>query len=181
MADGDREHWDDRYAAATQLAEPGLPQHFVGHTKRLAQATSAIEVACGAGRASVWLALQGVQVNAYDISPVAIAQANELARKHGVADRCTFDVADFDDGLPAGPQVDLVFCNMFRDNRLDGPMMQRLKRHGTLAVSALSEVGASSGRFRVKPGELADAFSSLELLDHGEGEGVAWLVARSRS
>jgi len=42
----------------------------------------------------------------------------------------------------------------------------------------LSEVGADPGRFRVGPGELREAFGSLDLLVDGEEEGVAWIVAR---
>jgi len=176
----DRERWDNKYAQSTGPGVPGLPKHFEPFAKRFGRARSALDIACGTGRASVWLAQQGVRVVGYDISPTAVAQASALAVKHDVAHLCRFAVADFDDGLPEGPRVDLVFCNMFRSTRLDGPAMDRLNRRGLLALAALSEVGGAPGRFRVKPGELVDAFSPLRLIDHGEGDGVAWIVGRRR-
>jgi hypothetical protein len=42
----------------------------------------------------------------------------------------------------------------------------------------LSEVGASAGRFRARPGELRDAFGHLETLDEGEADGMAWILVR---
>ena len=110
-------------------------------------------------------------------SPVVVASANELASRHGVADRCSFAVVDLDDGLPPGEPVDLIVCNMFRDARLDQAVTARLRPGGTLAIAALSEVDAEPGRFRVPPGELTTAFAELDVLGAEEADGVAWLVA----
>lgn len=185
MASGDRTHWDDKYlSAAGQLGPPELPARFGGFSAEFAQADTALEIACGAGRTAVWLAERGVRVSGFDISPVAVAHATDLATARGVGDRCTFATADFDDGLPSGPQVDLVVCNLFRDERLDTAIIERLAPGGLLAIAALSEVGAAPGRFRVAPSELTrafEAFDAIELLDHDEADGVAWLVARRRS
>ncbi|HEY8750052.1 MAG TPA: methyltransferase domain-containing protein [Tepidisphaeraceae bacterium] len=46
---------------------------------------SAIDVACGAGRDAVYLALRGLNVTAIDLLPDALARANDLARRSGVA------------------------------------------------------------------------------------------------
>jgi len=104
--------------------------------------------------------------------------ARQLATESGAADRCRFDVFDLDKGLPEGPPVDLLFCHLFRDPGLDHAIVERLAPGGILAMAALSEVGADPGRFRVGPGELREAFGSLDLLVDGEEEGVAWIVAR---
>ncbi len=114
----------------------------------------ALELACGQGLAAVWLARRGMDVWGVDVSGVAISQARDLARRSGVGNRCRFDVVDLDGGLPAGPPVDLVLCHKFRDGRLDREIIRRLSRGGLLAISALSEVGAAPGPFRVGPGEL---------------------------
>lgn len=116
----------------------------------------------------------------YDVSPVAIAQATALAESHGAGGRCTFVVADLDAGLPAGEPVDLILCHRFRDARLDRAVVEHLAPGGVLAMAALSEVGAEPGRFRTRPGELTDAFASLETIDSDEADGVAWLLARKR-
>jgi SAM-dependent methyltransferase len=115
-----------------------------------------------------------------DISPVAIGRARNLARRDGVDDRCRFDAADLDDGLPAGPPVDVILCHNFRDRRLDRAIIARLAPGGLLAIAVLSEVGAARGPFRAAPGELSAAFADLEEIVAGEGEGRAWLLARAR-
>lgn len=117
-------------------------------------------------------------VSGFDVSPVAVAQAGELALAGGVAPRCRFVIADLDTGLPAGPPADVVVCHRFRDARLDGEIVARLAPGGLLAISALSAVGASPGPFRVEPGELVRAFTVLEPIAAGEGDGQAWLLAR---
>lgn len=178
MAVADRDRWDERYRTADLAVEPNLPSVFAPHGAELASAPTAIELACGAGRASVWLALQGVAVTGYDVSPVAVEQAAALAHEHRVGSTCHFKVADFDGGLPDGPAVGLIICHLFRDARLDQAIIERLVPGGLLAMAALSEVGAAPGRFRVRPGELTAAFSTLEIIDGSEADGVAWLLAR---
>ncbi|MFB0902096.1 MAG: class I SAM-dependent methyltransferase [Acidimicrobiales bacterium] len=178
MARGDAHHWDEKYRATAQaLPTPCLPDRFARFADLFRSAADALEIACGAGAFTVWLALQGVHTTAFDISATAVAQAKELAAENEVADSCDIGVADFDEGLPAGSQVDLVVCNMFRDASLDEALVARLRPGGTLAIAALSEVGAEPGRFRVAKGELPVSFVMLDALASGEGDGIAWLVA----
>lgn len=178
MTTADRTRWDNKYSDAPDRSRvPSVPSHFEAFAEQFAGVADALEIACGAGTTAVWLATQGVSVAAYDISPVAISAATELAAQHDVADQCSFATHDFDDGLPPGEPVDLVVCNMFRDPLLDDAIVERLRPGGLLAIAALSEVGAKPGRFRVTPGALPVAFSSLEELASGEGDGVAWSVA----
>lgn len=174
----DQERWDERYREAELATAAELPAVFSAHAVELGEQESALELACGVGRASVWLAMQGATVSGYDVSPVAVDQARLLAEKSGVGDLCTFAVADFDEGLPPGEAVGLILCHRFRDAALDGAIIDRLAPGGLLAIAALSEVGAEPGRFRVSPGELRTAFAGLEFIDGAEADGVAWLLAR---
>jgi len=132
-----------------------------------------------AARGTVWLARRGLDVWGLDVSPVAIAQARDLAARNGVGDRCRFDVVDLDDGLPAGSPVDVILCHKFRDRRLDQAIIERLAPGGLLAIAVLSEVGAAPGPFRAVAGELPAAFADLNLVAAGEAEGYAWLLARA--
>ncbi|KWX67494.1 bifunctional 2-polyprenyl-6-hydroxyphenol methylase/3-demethylubiquinol 3-O-methyltransferase UbiG [Mycobacterium sp. NAZ190054] len=174
--------WDRRYAERGPLstAEVALPARFQPFADVFPAAGHAVELACGRGAAAVWLARRGLTVWACDASEVAITQARDLAERCGQAARCRFEVADLDAGLPPGEQADVVLCNMFRDTRLDGPIVERLAPSGILAISALSEVGSRPGRFRARQGELSAAFEGLDVIAHGEQDGEAWLVARRR-
>jgi hypothetical protein len=57
-------------------------------------------------------------------------------------------------------------------------MIDRLTPGGLLAVVVLSEVGVGPGPFRVRSGELREAFAALEVLGEGEAEGLAWFLGR---
>ncbi|MGH8915867.1 MAG: class I SAM-dependent methyltransferase [Acidimicrobiia bacterium] len=180
MSEDDRKHWDERFeeSGLAPIGDHGPPPGLASAAHLLPSDGLALDVACGRGRASVWLALRGLEVVGVDVSPVAIDLASRLAELSGVADRCRFQVHDLDAGLPDGPEVDVVLCHLFRDPRLDHAMVGRLAPGGLLAVASLSQVGAGPGRFRARPGELKDAFGSLEVLAEGEADGLAWLIAR---
>lgn len=165
------------------MARPGddatQPPSAFAHVEHLFPTEgSALELACGKGEAAVWLASRGLDYWGLDVSPVAIASARKLTSLHGLEKRCRFDVVDLDRGLPAGPTVNLLFCHLFRDPRLDGALIDRLAPGGLLALAVLSEVGAGPGGFRARPGELRDAFGKLEKVDEGERNGIAWILAR---
>lgn len=179
MSEKDRVRWDAAYADREPDTGPALPDVFSGHADLFPVDGSALDVACGTGRGTVWLAQRGLHVRGLDVSAVAISQARQLAAHHGVAEHCRFEVADLDEGLPAGPAVDVVLCHRFRDPQLYPALATRLRPGGLLAVCVLSEVGAQPGRFRAAPRELEVAFAGLEALAAYEGDGEAWLVARA--
>ncbi len=179
MSEKDRIRWDAAYADRQPDMAPALPQVLSAHAGLFPASGSALDVACGTGRAAVWLAQRGLQVWGLDVSPVAITQAKQAAAFHRVAERCRFDVADLDEGLPAGPPVDVVLCHRFRDPKLYPALAARLRPGGLLAICVLSEVGAAPGRFRAVPGELRTQFTGLQAIAEHEGDGEAWLLARA--
>jgi SAM-dependent methyltransferase len=183
MTESDRTRWDEQHAA---VGAPGPshvrpPRRFAEHAELLPTAGAALEVACGNGTSSVWLAARGLEVTGLDVSDVAIGRAIALAEQVGVADRCRFLTVDLDEGLPDGPPVDLVLCHMFRDRTLYPAMLDRLAPGGLLAVSVLSELDAGPDRYRARPGELTDAFATLEPIAVGERDGYAWFLGRRPS
>jgi len=86
--------WNARYRDAGDDYLFGIePNHFLARRARLFdEGHTALCVADGEGRNSVWLAEQGLNVTAADISPVAVAKAKKLAAGRGVA--VNFVVAD---------------------------------------------------------------------------------------
>jgi len=182
VSEQDRVRWEERYRSrpTPDVTAIELPEVFAPYEDLFPSSGKALDLACGSGVVSVWLARRGLDVWGVDISETAIAQARELAVRAGVGERCRFDVFDLDSGLPAGPAVDVVVCHKFRDARLDQPIIERLTPGGWLAISALSIVGAGPGPYRVEPGELTSSFAQLEVIAAGEGGGEAWLVARNR-
>jgi SAM-dependent methyltransferase len=137
-----------------------------------------MDLACGRGEAAVWMAMRGMHVWGVDVSPVAVNRARALAARFTTPDQCRFDIVDLDDGLPIGPSLHVIHCHLFRDARLDYPMVERLAPGGLLAIAVLSEVGHGPGPFRARPGELRAAFARLTILAEGEAGGTAWLLGR---
>ena len=180
MSAQDRAHWDGVYTGRGPLGPDavGLPPVFAGCESEFPGRGQALELACGRGGAAVWLARRGMEVLGVDVSAAAVSAARELAARCDVADRCRFEVGDLDHGLPAGPPADVIVCHRFWAPALTGAIISRLAPRGLLAISALSAVGATPGRYRVKAGELDTAFAGLDRVASGEGEGIAWLVAR---
>jgi SAM-dependent methyltransferase len=182
VSDDDRVRWDRRYAGrrAVSVDDVGLPSAFQAFAEMFPTGGHALDLACGPGGAAVWLAQRGMDVYACDVSPVAIDHARALAELCDCAARCRFEIVDLDQGLPAGPPVELLLCTKFRDPRLDLAIIERLAVGGLLAISALSEVGAAPGPFRAKAGELRRAFDVLDVIAADDAHGETWLLARRR-
>lgn len=73
--------WNARYRDAGDEYLFGTePNRFLAHrAELLRQGRTAVSVADGEGRNSVWLAEQGLEVTAVEISPVAVEKARRLA------------------------------------------------------------------------------------------------------
>lgn len=181
VSERDGRRWNERYSREGAPAEdtPRLPAAFVGHEHLFPTEGFGLDVACGRGHAAVWLALQGLVVEGLDISRVAVGYARDLAERHVVGDRCRFRVADLDHGLPAGPPVDVIVCHLFRDARLDEPLVQRLRPGGLLAMAALSQADHRPEPFRATTSDLLSVSAGLNVLAAGEGGGRVWILARA--
>lgn len=80
-------HWSARYRDAGEDYLFGTaPNRFLAEqAERFGAGMTVLSVADGEGRNSVWLAEQGCQVTATEISPVALEKAAKLARGRHVA------------------------------------------------------------------------------------------------
>ncbi len=187
MSEDDRARWDARYSASRsaemdQDEQPLPPNVFARFDELFPRRGTAVDLACGKGFGSIWLASLGLSVTGYDVSAVAIAQAAERAERAGLGDRCRFEVADLDDGLPDGPPADVVLCHLFREPALDDAIIERLCPGGLLAIASLGLNPGSSpagpGRYRTTVERLLADFAALEPIDSGTEERVVWLIAR---
>jgi len=84
MTDAELQRWNERFSTEGYLFGTAPNAFLAAQEHRLRPGMSALSVADGEGRNSVWLARQGLRVTAFDFSPVAIQKARELARRSGV-------------------------------------------------------------------------------------------------
>lgn len=81
----DRPSWDERYQRGDTPWDSGRPSEELRRVLAEAKIAPcrAIEFGCGTGTNAVWLAQQGFDVTATDISPLALAQAQRRAADAG--------------------------------------------------------------------------------------------------
>ncbi len=83
-ANPELDRWNQRFAAEGFHfgTEPNV--FLASQAPRLRPGMTALSIADGEGRNSVWLAQQGLAVTAFDFSPVALEKAKRLAASKGV-------------------------------------------------------------------------------------------------
>ncbi|MBI2483717.1 class I SAM-dependent methyltransferase [Candidatus Uhrbacteria bacterium] len=110
--DKQKELWEEEHKKPFVLlqmdqkdASSGIQRFFSWLTARNPSTNLAgIEMGCGKGRNSIWLAKQGVKMTAFDFSENAIAEAKKRAKESNVDKKVNFTVQDatkqwhFDDG-----------------------------------------------------------------------------------
>lgn len=80
MSSSDRKRWDEKYARGEGPAH-FAPQAFLTDHRHLLTGGRALDLACGFGGNALYLAELGYQVDALDISIVALRQAQAEARR----------------------------------------------------------------------------------------------------
>jgi SAM-dependent methyltransferase len=79
----DANGWDQRYAGAELVWSAG-PNQFVAEELAQRPPGRVLDLACGEGRNTLWLAAQGWQATAVDFSDVAVAKGRARAQQQGL-------------------------------------------------------------------------------------------------
>ncbi|MEL7116319.1 MAG: class I SAM-dependent methyltransferase [Pseudomonadota bacterium] len=98
--------WNTRYESEDYLFGTAPTPFVTRHAAHLPEAADLLAVADGEGRNSVWLAQQGHQVSAFDISDNALAKAQRLAEAADVT--VSFVRAGIDDWDWQAPRYDAI-------------------------------------------------------------------------
>jgi tellurite methyltransferase len=161
-----RETWDARYRE--RGTAPGPPSDWLAANQALLRGTRALDLACGTGRNTLFLARLGFTVDALDISEVAI---DALRGVMGVNAR----TADLEhEPLPIGGHDVVVLINYLQRDLFAGAAAA-LAPGGVLVAETVTrahveQLGRSfDERFLLEAGELRHAFGGLEVLRYEEG------------
>lgn len=173
--------WNSRYQGDEYLfgTEPNAYLRRHGGLWHPGQAV--LCVADGEGRNSVWLARQGLKVEAFDISDVGVGKARRLAQQAGVS--VAFSVSDCDQwAWPAAAYDGVVaifvqFADPAMRERLFSNMVNSLKPGGILVLQGYTPqqlVYKTGGPPQVShlytEEMLRDAFSGMDIIELREYE-----------
>jgi 2-polyprenyl-3-methyl-5-hydroxy-6-metoxy-1,4-benzoquinol methylase len=135
MADDDpQEFWEQFYGEREQVWS-GRPNVVLVEEVEGMTPGTALDLGCGEGADSIWLAGQGWRVTGTDISQVALDRAAAHADDAGVADHITWERHDLTRSIPTGP-FDLVSAH-FLHSPVDDPRDAALRA----AVAAVAPGG----------------------------------------
>ncbi|HEY7671589.1 MAG TPA: methyltransferase domain-containing protein [Gammaproteobacteria bacterium] len=175
MSVADRSKWDERYRAGA-YAEREHPSALLAEWEPRLPRGRALDVACGAGRNSLFLAATGRRVDAVDISAVALDRAREAANARRLQVR--WIEADLDDDPDASlprERYDLIVLIRYVNAKLLTVLLERLAPNGMLLCeqhveSSEDVVGPKTPAFRLRRNELLREV----IAQRGSGDNVVY-------
>ena len=153
MAIEDKVRWDKKYK---NNPIPTKIVQVVASYAKLATGKQALDIACGMGRNSKFLAEQGFEVDALDISPIAIENLKNIQNIRAVE-------VDFDTYNLKENSYDLIVCTYFLKRSLFPQIEKALKEDGIFIFETFmhhpDNTKAPSNRsFLLEDGELEITF-----------------------
>ncbi len=180
LSHADKERWDSRYlggAYETRRHASALLVQWLGQLEFSGPARKAVDIACGAGRNAVYLARRGWQVDAIDISTVALERLDTAANAERLPVNCIHmdlePAVEALDGL-SERQYDLAVVMRYTDETLIQSLAPAIRVGGYVIVekhmaTEAAVAGPRNPRFRVVPGALRQAAAEFEIIYYREG------------
>ena len=181
MSASDRDRWNEKYAQRQPLANVEPDEWLVDACAMInrlssdqAAAGRAVDLACGLGHNSVWLAQQGWAVDGIDISAAGLTLARQVAGQTGA--EVNWIEADLDDWQPAANSYDLAVIFRFLDRESVPRAVNAGLRPGglliyeTFAAGQLERVDSHirNPAFTLAPGELPRLFQEFDVIEYRE-------------
>ena len=163
MSDADRARWDGRYREGA-YQDRTHPSEFLADQADALPRGRALDLACGAGRNSIYLASLGYQVEGWDISSEALARAAARAEEHGF--EILWQPCDLDQAKLPRARYDLIVQIRYVNRELTPSIADALKPGGIYLceqhlMTDREVVGPSNPAFRMAPGELRESVAGL--------------------
>lgn len=162
----DRIKWDQRYSGVERFFSLGPSRFLADSLTRilsLIPGRRALDLACGEGRNSIYLAQQGFEVSGVDISPVGLERGRSRAAELGVA--VEFVEADLDRWRPQG-SYDLILNFNFLMRELIPALIEALSPGGVVLMETILDAPGLQGEHRrdylLQPGELEVIFAGFD-------------------
>lgn len=141
------------------------------HAYLLPNSGSALDLACGLGGNAIFLAKQGMNTHAWDISEIAIDKLQTYCQKNKLA--VTASIRNVEKTPPDTNSFDVICVSFFLDRALSSSIVDALKPNGllfyqTFLEEKVSDDGPSNPQYRLQQNELLTLFSPLHILNYQE-------------
>jgi len=169
MSQKDKLKWDKKYQETTSLLKDREASENLKKIIEKTKGKKALDVASGAGRNSIYLAINGFDVEALDISSVALDVLNNKGFKN-----ISCKLVDLDEYEVPKNSYDLIVMTNFLDRNIIPKLSISLKPDGILFIETYmeddeNEKPPSNPDFLLKKDELKTFFdNAFELLDYDE-------------
>ena len=160
-----RAMWDERYGDQDKTPRPA--EVLLSNSHLLPSNGSALDLACGLGGNAMHLAALGLDVVAWDLSPVAIQRLQQLAQEKNLQN-LKAEVRDVERHPPSANQFDVIVVSYFLERSLTAALINALKPGGliyyqTFIRDAVSSEGPKNSNFRLADQELLRLFNKLKI------------------
>jgi len=166
-----QQKWDNIYRKqALTRPDPAIALSRYAHL--LPKKGKALDLACGLGGNAFFLDAKGIQVDAWDISPVAINHINHHKKPSSTLKALAINL---NDATFPKDHYDVITISHFLDRQLSSPIIDAIKPGGLLFYQTFTREktlpnGPSNPKFLLKKGELLSLFSPLlPIIYHEEG------------
>lgn len=184
MSEQDKAKWNQKYAAMIEQGQPPSVNSRLIEWSSFFTGGTCLDLACGLGANSLYLAQIGFQVTPMDISEVAIHYLNHEANRHSLD--IQGKVADLDEITLPPDCYDLIIITFFLDRRLFTEVKKAVKQGGLVFIetfyqSPLKNTKPSISKdYKLVSGELSTQFADWSLIHFAENEelGVQSILAR---
>lgn len=154
--------WNARYAYAKRdQALPEPASVLVTGEAYLPDNGQALDVACGRGANAFYLSQKGLNVQAWDISQVAIDSMLDYKRAHQQHTNVRPEVRNVVERPPTPDSFDVIVVSRFLDRPLCAKLSAALKSGGVLFYQTFT-AGLSNRDYLLRPNELPELFAVLE-------------------
>lgn len=174
MANEDKIKWDQKYLDNPKLLQERNPSKKLDSIIKLTTGKKALEIACGSGRNSIFLAKNGFNIDAYDISKIALDTLE--SKGYSTIDTKLIDLDNFT------PQIDtynLIVQTNFLDRKLIPKLLESLKKDGLLFIETYMNHPSntkpnSNPEFLLQKEELKSfVINGFKLIDYDEFDNEA--------
>ncbi len=189
MSEADILKWDGKYGAIATPVAAEPDNELSAYATSIPRKGRALDLACGLGKNTLFLAKHGLAVDAIDGSLEALNRLQASARASGLDQRVLVRQADLDGYTLAESAYDLILVVRYLNRDLIPGIVNALKPGGILIYKTfnrniLKQRPGFNPAYTIETTELIDAFPMLEVItDNREvtSSEYAFMIARQAS